>query len=196
MIVVPAVRALLLEDSEADAELIQAELSGAGLRLETRRVDTRDAFQGALTHFEPDLVLSDHSLGQFRALDALEIVDEFRPATAFIVVTGALDEAAMVACLKRGADDYVLKHHLHRLVPAVSAALDRRGQLRSLSPRQVGVLRSMAEGLSTREMAERWGISVKTVETHRAELMRRLDIHDVGNLVRYAVAVRLVRPRP
>ncbi|HSG49455.1 MAG TPA: response regulator transcription factor, partial [Longimicrobiales bacterium] len=188
-------RVLLLEDSSADAELIGAALSRLGMRLAAHRVDTREAFQGALAHFEPDLVLSDHSLGQFRALDALEVVDEVRPATAFIVVTGSMDEEAMVACIRRGADDYVLKHHLDRLAPAVQVALERRRKLRSLSPRQVGVLRLIAEGRSTREIAEHWNISIKTVETHRAELMRRLDIHDVGNLVRYAVAVRLVRPR-
>lgn len=61
-----------------------------------------------------------------------------------------------------------------------------------LTPRQEEVLRMIAEGLSTREIAKRLLVSVKTVETHRAQLMRRLQIFDVAGLVKYAVRVRLV----
>jgi DNA-binding NarL/FixJ family response regulator len=61
-----------------------------------------------------------------------------------------------------------------------------------LTPRQREILVLIGEGCSTRDIAQRLGLSVKTVETHRAQLMDRLDIHDLAGLVRYAVRVGLV----
>ena len=69
-----------------------------------------------------------------------------------------------------------------------------RRPLDKLSPRQVEVLRLVAQGHPTREIARRLELSVKTIETHRAETMKRLGIHDVAGLVRYAVRVGLVSP--
>ena len=66
------------------------------------------------------------------------------------------------------------------------------GPLDSITPRQREVLKLIAEGLGTKSMAFRLGVSVKTVETHRAQLMERLDIHDVPGLVRFAVRSGLV----
>lgn len=63
-----------------------------------------------------------------------------------------------------------------------------------LTPRQAEILQLIAEGSSTKEIARRLDLSVKTVETHRAQLMDRLDIHDVAGLVRYAIRVGLVSP--
>jgi DNA-binding CsgD family transcriptional regulator len=68
-----------------------------------------------------------------------------------------------------------------------------RRSLQRLSARQLEVLRRLSEGQSTRDIAQQLGISVKTVETHRGQVMKRLDIHDVAGLVRYAIRVRLVR---
>jgi DNA-binding NarL/FixJ family response regulator len=61
-----------------------------------------------------------------------------------------------------------------------------------LTPRQLEILRLIAEGRSTKEMAGLLGVSVKTVETHRAQLMERLDIHELAGLVRYAIRTGLV----
>lgn len=74
------------------------------------------------------------------------------------------------------------------------AAVDTRSTPDLLTPRQREVLLAIAEGRSTRETAVRLNLSVKTVETHRAELMRRLDIWDVAGLTRYAVRHGLVEP--
>jgi DNA-binding NarL/FixJ family response regulator len=63
-----------------------------------------------------------------------------------------------------------------------------------LTPRQREILQLVAEGHSTKEIAGRLAVSVKTVETHRAQLMERLDIHDVAGLVRYAIRTGLVKP--
>lgn len=187
-------RVLLLEDSAADAELIEAELRRSGIRHEAVRVEDERAFDEAIRSFEPDLVISDHSLGQFRASDALDLLHAVRPHVPLIVVTGAFDEDAAVESLRRGADDYIVKQNLFRLEPAVASALALRERLRELTPRQLEVFRLVAEGQSTRETAETLGISVKTVETHRTALMKKLDVHDVVALVRYAIRVKLVRP--
>jgi DNA-binding NarL/FixJ family response regulator len=64
----------------------------------------------------------------------------------------------------------------------------------ALTPRQREVLQLIAEGYSTKEIAEKLNISVKTAKTHRTELMRRLDLHDVASLVRYAMQIGLVAP--
>jgi DNA-binding NarL/FixJ family response regulator len=117
-----------------------------------------------------------------------------RPRTPLIVVTGALREDVAVTSLRAGAADLVLKDNLSRLRPAIEAALAEREPLERLSRRQLEVLKLIAEGSSSPAIARTLELSVKTVETHRAELMRRLGIHDMVGLVRYAVRVGLVDP--
>src|SRR3989442_1297039 len=186
-------RVLLLEDSAADAELVRQELDRAGLKVITKRVDSQDAFTRALGDFAPDVVLADHSLAQFDAAAALQVVRAARPIVPLIVMVGALDAHMAAASLRAGVEDVVLKTNLTRLHPAIEAALAVRRPLAKLSPRQLEVLRLLSEGQRTRDIARRLRISVKTVETHRAAVMKRLDIHDVAGLVRYAVRVGLVR---
>ena len=73
---------------------------------------------------------------------------------------------------------------------------DKSDPLDPITPRQREVLQRIAEGLSTKEIAYKLSLSIKTVETHRAQLMERLNIHDVAGLVRFAVRVGLVDPGP
>jgi DNA-binding NarL/FixJ family response regulator len=187
-------RVLLLEDDPADAELIEEHLRQSGMKVTTQRVDTAPAFTSAVREFLPDVVISDHALAQFNAKAALKVLRAMRPVAPLIVVSGAIDGQAAVACLRAGAEDFVPKHGLSRLNSAIEAALSVRRGLRKLSPRQVEVLRQVAEGYTTGEIASRLKLSVKTVETHRGALMKRLDIHDVVGLVRYAVRIGLVPP--
>ena len=78
-------------------------------------------------------------------------------------------------------------------IPAsISEALALRRPLQTLTERQVQVLRLVAEGHRTRDIAKRLGLSVKTVESHRGEIMKRLGVHDVVSLVRYAIRVGLI----
>ncbi|OLD03571.1 MAG: hypothetical protein AUI99_04275 [Gemmatimonadetes bacterium 13_1_40CM_3_69_22] len=172
---------------------MRQELDRAGLRVITERVDSQDGFMRALRDFAPDVVLADHRLGQFDAAAALQAVRAARPIVPLIVVVDALDAQMVAASLRAGVEDVVLKSNLTRLRPAIEAALAVRRPLGKLSPRQLEVLRLLSEGQPTRDIALRLRISVKTVETHRAEVMKRLDIHDVPGLVRYAVRVGLVR---
>jgi DNA-binding NarL/FixJ family response regulator len=187
-------RVLFLEDDPADAELVTESLTRSGLSVVTERVDSRDAFARALREFAPDVVLSDHALGQFDARAALGLLQAIRPTAALIVVAGALDEQSAASFVRAGAEDFVLKSNLGRLAPAIESALSVRRRLEKLTPRQMEVLRLMAEGLTTPEIARQLNLSGKTVETHRGEIMKRVGIHDIVGLVRYAVRVGLVSP--
>jgi DNA-binding NarL/FixJ family response regulator len=185
---------LLLEDSAADAELTVQELRRARIAHVWERVDSEAAFVRALKTFAPDVILSDHALAAFDPMAAISTVATHRPGTPVIIVAGALGEFGeiAIAALKAGAEDLILKENLARLGPAVEAAVASRRPLRSLSPRQLEVLRLIADGYSTREIARRLRLGVKTIETHRAAVMKRLDIHDVAGLVRFALRVRLI----
>ena len=186
------IRALLLEDDAGDAELIAVALGRGGANVVTERVSSRSAFGLALQEFEPDVVISDHSLAQFNAIAALDVVRALRPAVPVIVVSGALDDAVVVASLRAGAEHVFAKGRLDGIPAAVETALNVRRRLKQLSPRQVQVMRLMAEGDTTREIARKLRVSVKTTETHRTEVMKRLGLHDVVSVVRYAIRVGVV----
>jgi signal transduction histidine kinase/DNA-binding response OmpR family regulator len=113
---------LHLEDSSLDAALIAQRLARAELVPELAR--DRAEFVAALSggrHF--DIILSDYQLPDIDGLEALELARRHRPDTPFVFVSGALGEELAVETLKLGATDYVLKHRLERLVPAIERAL-------------------------------------------------------------------------
>ncbi|MGH7548774.1 MAG: PAS domain S-box protein [Gemmatimonadales bacterium] len=138
----PPVRILIVEDVVSDAELVERELRRAGISCVTRRVEAEATYCEALRTFAPDLILSDHSLPQFCASDALRIALQHSPDTPVIVVTGSLDEETAAEYIKAGATDYIVKHHLERLGPAALRALDlkraRAEQLRAEQARRQG----------------------------------------------------------
>ena len=186
-----AIRVLLLEDSRLDADLIARELGRAEMHVVLERVDSEPSFTAALDSFAPDVVLSDHALAQFDSQAALERLRSLSPAAAFIIVTGAQLGGMTGASIRAGADDVVLKSHLGTLAASISHALAARRPLRALSTRQIEVLKLVAEGHRTRDIADRLGLSVKTVESHRYALMKRLHIDSVVGLVRFAIRVGL-----
>jgi len=131
-----AVRILLLEDSDADAELVEVELRRAELDFTARRVVTRPDFERALREFHPDIIVSDHQLPQFSGVAALELARARAPHAPFILLTGSLDEETAVEYMKAGAADYILKGRLTRLGPAVRGALERERMKRQLRERE------------------------------------------------------------
>lgn len=187
-----AIRVLMLEDPASDADLIRRELDRPGLITVTERVDSEESFASAVRDFAPDVVLSDYKLGQFNSRVAQKILRDLRPTAAFIIVTGTITGAQSVEAIRAGAEDLVLKANLSRLPASIDEALTVRRPLHKLTARQVEVLALVAEGHRTREIAKRLRLSVKTVESHRGEIMKRLSMHDVVSLVRYAMRVGLV----
>jgi DNA-binding NarL/FixJ family response regulator len=186
-------RILILEDDPRDAELEAHALRRADPACAVQVVDTRGTFTNALDAFVPDVILSDSGVSGFRALDALHLLQSNLPSSPLLLVSGTLEQTG-TECLKAGAADYVPKADLGRLSCAIRLALEVRAPLRRLSARQSAVFQRLASGQSTKEIASHLGISVKTIETHRAQVMRRLDIHDLAGLVRYAIRVGVVSP--
>jgi PAS domain S-box-containing protein len=116
-------RILVLEDSTSDAELVGARLSEGGLSCELALVRSRDAFAAALKGGGIDLILADYALPGFDGLSAMRLAKELRPSVPFIFVSGTPGEEVAIEALKSGATDYVLKHRLERLLPAVQRAM-------------------------------------------------------------------------
>jgi DNA-binding response OmpR family regulator len=115
-------RILNLEDNARDAELTEAMISARWPQCHFIRVDTREEFVSALDE-DLDIILSDYTMPGFSGRDALLLAREKRPEVPFLFVSGTIGEDAAVEALKSGATDYVLKHRLMRLIPAVDRAL-------------------------------------------------------------------------
>jgi len=178
--------------------------------------DGREAIKLVEQH-RPNLVLMDITMPVMNGLEAtVRIVKDF-PQTRVVMIAVHTDEEYVLQALRAGAAGYLLKDagraELEIAVAAVarnetylSPAVSRHvvgdyvrrtgsgveGRLQTLTPRQREILQLIAEGKSTKEIASILDVSVKTVETHRAQLMERLDIHDVAGLVRYAIRTGIV----
>ena len=165
------IRILLAEDNPDDAALIQRELRHSGVDVTIRRVHSPEAFRAALDEVDPDIVLSDHSMPQFTAHDALKIARSARPQTPVIVVTGSLDEETAADYIKEGASDYVLKTHLARLPAALVGALERRRALVATEAAHKALLGSEAK-FAKAFNANPSGMAITTVEG------RVVDVND------------------
>src|SRR5579862_2452286 len=177
-----ALHILLIEDSEADAELTLWRLRRAGYQCSCTRVVNETEMRSALRARTPDLILSDFTLPAFDGMAALAVAREVAPSVPFIFLSGTIGEERAIEALKCGAIDYVLKSNPKRLVPAVERALEEAELRRSsqLAEAQVARLTSVLQMLS--------GINSALVRIHnRDELLHescRLA-HRVGG---YAVA--------
>jgi signal transduction histidine kinase len=116
-------RILLLEDDEIFEDLIAGNLRSSGISCDLTRVETRGEFVRELESGTFDLILADYALPSFDGLSALDIVQARFPQLPFIFVSGTMGEELAIETLQRGATDYVLKHRLSRLTPAVQRAL-------------------------------------------------------------------------
>ena len=162
---------------------------------------------------QPDIVLMDIAMPGLNGLEAAERIHGILPAVKIIILSMHASEEYVAQALKAGASGYLLKDAATTelemalksvsmgqfyLSPAISRqvvdTMLRGGPtgLDLLTPRQREILQLIAEGKSTREIADTLHLSVKTVETHRAQLMERLDIHDVAGLIRYALRKGLI----
>jgi two-component system, cell cycle sensor histidine kinase and response regulator CckA len=116
-------RVLIVEDSEDDLLLLLRELRRGGYELDYVRVETAVEMQAALDRQTWDIVIADYTLPRFSAPAALELLQSQQRDLPFIIVSGTIGEEAAVAAMRAGADDYLLKNNLVRLVPAVEREL-------------------------------------------------------------------------
>ena len=158
----------------------------------------------------------DIAMPGMNGLEAAERVMKQWPSVRLIVLSMYTNEdyvrqalaAGAAGYLQKGADPAELELAIKAvmrgetyLTPAVSKQVvqnyleqsaKKPGAVQDLTPRQREVLQLIAEGHSTKDIAQRLNLSVKTIETHRTELMHRLGIHDVAGLVRYAIRTGIV----
>ncbi len=179
--------------------------------------DGREAIR-CVQNLRPDLILIDLSMPRMSGMDAIREIKKGCPETKILVLTVHKTEEYILATLRTGADGYVLKDATHTellmaiesvlkgkpyLSPGVSERviegyLEGRKTLRSESPwdtltqREREVLKLIAEGYKNREIADYLYISVKTVEKHRANIMKKLDLHSISALTAYAMEKGLV----
>jgi signal transduction histidine kinase len=118
-----SLRVLLVEDSDDDATLLKLALQRGGYSVDCECVHTPEALEAALRHRQWDIVISDYVMPRFNGIDALKLLQSQRIDIPFIIVSGHIGEELAVAAMKAGADDYVMKDRLARLVPAVAREL-------------------------------------------------------------------------
>lgn len=142
-------RVLLVEDSQADALLLARALQRGGFDVTSERVDTADSMREALQKRYWDLILCDHSMPQFSAPEALELLKAHGLDVPFIIVSGHIEEETAVAAMQAGAHDYIMKDQLARLVPAVEREL-REAEVRRARRKSEEELRRAHEELELR----------------------------------------------
>jgi DNA-binding NarL/FixJ family response regulator len=183
----------MVDQSAADTELVLNQLRGDGLQVAAKRVDSEEGLAASLREFGPDVVLTEDCLPDLDLRATLDLVQSVNPQIPLIVVIGGWLKADDTgSCVRAGAETVISKKNLSRLAPAISAALDARSALEKLTPRQIEVMKLVALGLRTRDIAEKLQLSAKTVESHRQEVMRRLGLRNMADLVRYTIRVGLV----
>lgn len=211
-------RILLVEDHA----LVRAGMKALLQKIEGIEVaaDTGDGLEAVkyVQTAAPDLVLMDIAMPGLNGLDATARIVKESPTTRVILLSMHANEEYLRQALQVGASGYLLKgaelaelelalmtvgRGERYLTPAVAKyAIDAyreksegpSGPLAKLSMRQREILQLIAEGQTTKDIAQRLNLSVKTVETHRSQLMERLDIHDVPGLVRFAIRVGMIQP--
>ena len=177
--------------------------------------DGREALD-LIEKLRPDVVLLDLTMPQLSGFEVLKITTRKFPQVRVVVLSVHDEEEYAFQALREGAAGYLPKsaasaelrlaiEHVMGGKKYLSPTVEQRAAFESgrnrpegpahlseLTPRQREVLTLIAEGNSTKDIARALNISVKTVETHRAQLMDRLDIHDIASLVRYAIKMGLV----
>ena len=176
--------------------------------------DGRAAVERAI-ELEPDVVLMDISMPELDGLEGTRRIKELRPASKVLCLSMHADKEFVGAALRAGASGYLVKDGaVDELVRAIRVVANGRIYLSpevaetvvasyrstprptlrpaALSERECEVLRLLAEGLSTKEIAARLGLSVKTIASHREHLMQKLGIRSVAGLTRYAIRIGLV----
>lgn len=210
------IRVLVVDDHDIVRDALASLLGDvADLQVVGVASSIRDALP-LLDSARPDIVLADLSLGDGSAVELVRALRRGRMKGRVIVITGFSDEFAAAEALTAGATGYVLKSQpTAELLEAIRAvaegrryvapALERRLALRSiggdsagngggavglerLSPREVEVFRLVVAGSSSKDVARRLCISVKTVETHRTNMNRKLAVRTTADLVRFAAA--------
>ena len=210
------VHVLLADDHKLVCAGMRLLLEGfEGIQVVAEAHDGREALDLIKAH-SPDLVLMDVAMKGMNGLEATAQAKREFPEVRVVILSMYSSEEHVLQALRAGASGYLLKDSATGelevavrtvmkgevyLSPPVSKQVigdyvqricHEQKATDELSPRQREILQLIAEGESTKEMAHRLHLSIKTVETHRAQLMKRLRIYDIAGLVRCAIRMGLV----
>lgn len=212
------IKVMLVEDHELVRAGLRALLENIPeVEVVAEAGDGREALR-KIELFGPDIVMMDIALPEMNGLETTALALERFPGTKVVILSMYANEEYVWQALRAGATGYLLKNATTAelelalkavargesyLSPPVSSQLvqdfTRRAKgepnsLERLTARQRQILGLIARGYTTHQIADELTISSKTVETHRAQLMQRLEIYDIAGLVRYAVHMGLVMP--
>ena len=212
------IRVLLADDHTLVRAGIRSLLENMeGIEVIAEAGDGREALRLVRTH-RPDVVLMDIAMPGLNGLEAAARIAKKFPNVRVIILSMHVNEEYVLQALRAGAAGYMVKGadaaeleiairavarggtylspmvSKHVVTDYIQRISGETSPLELLTPRQREVLQLIAEGYSTKKIARTLKISVKTVETHRMQLMERLDIHDIAGLVRYAIRIGLVKP--
>jgi PAS domain S-box-containing protein len=171
-------RILILEDSADDAKLIELQLRNVNLDFECDFAADKESFLRHLTQSPPDLILSDYSLPGFDGMSALVMAKAILPHVPFLIVTGSVNEETAVECMKAGASDYVLKHDLVRLGPAVRVSLEQKrlaeqkAQLESVKALLAAIVESSSDAIVSKSLdgtITAWNQGAEKIFGYRAD---------------------------
>ena len=148
-------KVLVVEDSEVDALLLLEQLKEGGYEPESQRVDNADDLARALEKQNWDIIFSDHNMPQFSSTEALEMVRSSARDVPFIIVSGSIGEEAAVAAMRAGAQDYLMKGNMVRLVAAVDRELMDARERRARRVAERALLAQEEEFRLAREIQQR-----------------------------------------
>ena len=207
------VRVLLADDHAVVREGLRVLLEREGFEVAAEASDGREAIRLCEAQ-PPDVAVLDIGMPLLNGIDAAREITKSNPRIKVILLTMHTEDHLVLEGLRSGIVGYVLKTKASsELVQAIRSvgrgemfltqSISRtvvealRGQNeiseRALSDRERQVLQLVAEGKTTKEIAALLGISVKTAESHRSNIMDKLDIHDTAGLVRYAIRCGLIQ---
>jgi len=209
------IRVLLADDHALVRAGLRALLHSLGGIQVVAEAGSGDEAVEVTQRHQPDVILMDIAMPGLNGLDAAVRIRKQSPSVRLIILSMYTNEDYVRQALSVGASGYLQKgadpaelelaikavmRDETYLTPAVSKQLvqdylhggNKPIAVQELTPRQREVLQLIAEGHSTKDMAQRLSVSVKTIETHRMEIMNRLGIHDVAGLVRYAIRIGLI----
>jgi len=212
-----AVRVFICDDHALFRDGLKAILrEEGGVEIVGEARDGREALEAVL-RLKPDVVLMDVEMPDLNGFEATQRITSADRHIRVLILTMYQEEEVVARCLDAGASGYVLKDaSASQLVHAIET-VHRGGKYMSpgalqhvvshyveggeraatrydtLSAREREVFKLLADGLTVKDIAARLGISVKTVDVHKYNLMRKLDIHDRAGLIKYAIQKKLIR---
>jgi len=207
-------RVLLADDHSLIRQALRALLEKQGFQVMSEASDGQEALR-SVEKTQPEVAILDISMPVLNGVDAARELVKSSPKTRVILLTQHDEDEYVTEALRAGVRGYVLKSQaaedlLHAiqevcrgkvyLSPNISGAVVDAYVSKTyvspdpLSARERQVLQLVGEGKSTKDIAAHLGISAKTAESHRARLMKKLDIHETASLVRYAIRRGLIQP--